>query len=115
MDEVLRGCYNNGTCVAPDVCECAEVSPITDSAVPGFGVVGCGGIGGVLGFFMGPCSLNIGMPKCLCVWLSLCVPASLSASLYFIPSIFCVRLDSTIPCKMKQAITVIYTTARSDR
>ena len=26
MDQVLRGCYNNGTCVAPDTCECAEVT-----------------------------------------------------------------------------------------
>lgn len=26
VDQVVRGCFNNGTCVAPDVCECAEVS-----------------------------------------------------------------------------------------
>jgi hypothetical protein len=25
IDYVLRGCYNNGTCIAPDVCACAEV------------------------------------------------------------------------------------------
>eukprot|EP00903_Cladosiphon_okamuranus_P018631 g17149.t3 len=24
IDQVIRGCFNNGTCVAPDVCECAE-------------------------------------------------------------------------------------------
>ncbi len=24
LDQVLRGCFNNGTCVAPDTCECAE-------------------------------------------------------------------------------------------
>eukprot|EP00606_Chrysophyceae_sp_TOSAG23-5_P000871 GSChrysophyteH2.ASY1.ANO1.62.1 assembled CDS len=24
VDEVLRGCYNNGTCVAPNTCECSE-------------------------------------------------------------------------------------------
>ncbi|CAM9619055.1 unnamed protein product, partial [Ectocarpus sp. 12 AP-2014] len=24
VDQVVRGCFNNGTCVAPDVCECAE-------------------------------------------------------------------------------------------
>lgn len=24
VDEVIRGCANNGTCVAPDVCKCAE-------------------------------------------------------------------------------------------
>ena len=24
VDRVVRGCYNNGTCVAPDTCECAE-------------------------------------------------------------------------------------------
>lgn len=26
VDQVIRGCFNNGTCVAPDVCECAEVN-----------------------------------------------------------------------------------------
>jgi hypothetical protein len=24
IDEVIRGCYNNGTCIAPDTCSCAE-------------------------------------------------------------------------------------------
>ncbi|GMI09425.1 hypothetical protein TrVE_jg8809 [Triparma verrucosa] len=24
VDEVVRGCFNNGTCVAPDTCQCAE-------------------------------------------------------------------------------------------
>lgn len=83
MDEVLRGCYNNGTCVAPDVCECAEVSPLTDSAVLGFGVVGCGGIGGVLGFLRG--SFH---PACWHAQVLLCLIGSLRSCLPICFSVF---------------------------
>ena len=34
MDEVLRGCYNNGTCVAPDTCRCADGWSGHDCSVP---------------------------------------------------------------------------------
>lgn len=33
IDQVVRGCFNNGTCVAPDVCVCAEVGTVTDKRV----------------------------------------------------------------------------------
>ena len=33
-DYVLKGCYNNGTCVAPDVCKCAEGWTGFDCSVP---------------------------------------------------------------------------------
>ncbi|CAM9417789.1 unnamed protein product [Discosporangium mesarthrocarpum] len=34
VDHVIRGCYNNGTCVAPDVCKCAEGWTGDDCAEP---------------------------------------------------------------------------------
>ena len=34
VDEVLRGCYNNGTCVAPDTCRCANGWGGYDCSVP---------------------------------------------------------------------------------
>lgn len=34
VDHVVRGCYNNGTCVAPDVCECAPGWSSYDCSVP---------------------------------------------------------------------------------
>jgi hypothetical protein len=34
VDEVLRGCYNNGTCVAPDTCRCADGWSGHDCSVP---------------------------------------------------------------------------------
>lgn len=34
VDTVLRGCYNNGTCVAPNVCECARGWTGRDCSVP---------------------------------------------------------------------------------
>ena len=34
VDRVIRGCMNNGTCVAPNVCECAEGWTGTDCTTP---------------------------------------------------------------------------------
>lgn len=34
IDEVIRGCYNNGTCIAPDVCRCADGWSGYDCTVP---------------------------------------------------------------------------------
>ncbi|CAM9450628.1 unnamed protein product [Ascophyllum nodosum] len=34
VDHVLRGCYNNGTCVAPDICACAEGWTGHDCSIP---------------------------------------------------------------------------------
>lgn len=34
VDQVLRGCRNNGTCIAPDVCRCAEYWEGADCSVP---------------------------------------------------------------------------------
>lgn len=34
VDRVLRGCFNNGTCVAPDTCECANGWSGDDCSVP---------------------------------------------------------------------------------
>lgn len=34
LDEVLRGCYNNGTCVAPETCQCATGWEGADCSVP---------------------------------------------------------------------------------
>ncbi|CAM9757005.1 unnamed protein product, partial [Scytosiphon promiscuus] len=34
VDQVIRGCFNNGTCVAPDVCDCAEGWTGYDCSVP---------------------------------------------------------------------------------
>jgi len=34
VDRVVRGCYNNGTCVAPDTCECAAGWEGDDCSVP---------------------------------------------------------------------------------
>ncbi|DAZ94106.1 TPA: hypothetical protein N0F65_007940 [Lagenidium giganteum] len=34
VDHVLRGCYNNGTCVAPDTCRCAPGWTGSDCSVP---------------------------------------------------------------------------------
>lgn len=34
VDHVLRGCFNNGTCVAPDTCECAAGWSGWDCSVP---------------------------------------------------------------------------------
>merc|ERR1712196_707573 len=33
-DHVIRGCYNNGTCVAPNTCECAPGWSGYDCSVP---------------------------------------------------------------------------------
>jgi hypothetical protein len=34
VDHVLRGCYNNGTCVAPDTCQCASGWTGFDCSIP---------------------------------------------------------------------------------
>ena len=34
VDQVVRGCYNNGTCVAPDTCECSPGWSGYDCTVP---------------------------------------------------------------------------------
>ncbi|ETN04431.1 hypothetical protein PPTG_15095 [Phytophthora nicotianae INRA-310] len=34
VDQVVRGCFNNGTCVAPGVCDCASGWSGTDCSVP---------------------------------------------------------------------------------
>ncbi|POM61979.1 hypothetical protein PHPALM_28923, partial [Phytophthora palmivora] len=34
VDQVERGCFNNGTCVAPNVCECATGWTGTDCSIP---------------------------------------------------------------------------------
>lgn len=34
VDHVIRGCYNNGTCIAPNTCECAEGWTGYDCTIP---------------------------------------------------------------------------------
>ena len=34
VDEVVRGCYNNGTCIAPDTCQCAPGWTGFDCSIP---------------------------------------------------------------------------------
>lgn len=34
VDHVLRGCYNNGTCIAPDTCRCAKGWTGSDCSIP---------------------------------------------------------------------------------
>ena len=34
VDHVIRGCYNNGTCVAPNTCQCSEGWRGFDCSIP---------------------------------------------------------------------------------